>query len=644
MSDSYSSGGSGSRELSPLDDLIAAWLDGRLDTARVLQLEQELRASRAARRRFVEWTLLEDLLRNQLNDAERGPLDADTLKSQLDWSQRIDAVWTSVAADDLMRATSKDSTQKEFLLAEIASDGSEKSRWGEISSAAIPDSFLRQLRQPAAFGLCAVAILILAFCGWWWQTGGFSPVRLVEAPVVDPDSAPNPVGKVAPSEFVANITVISPDVQWSNSSTANDFLLRIRRGESVGLLSGLVEIQFSSGAIVILHGPAQFVATGPASGHLLSGKLHGQAENGNFELTTLSAKVIDLGTAFGVAVDSTDNTDVVVFEGDVRVSATRGNKAKNKSMHLKAGMGARIAWNGSIVQSHNPLKDSFLNVFPDVSKVDELKGVLSLVDILNANTGSKPGHSRIVCTIDPITGRSTPQPWLQSVGPGDRVGDGLYHVTTWHPFVDGVFVPTTKGKDVQINSAGHRVELPVNIGYTWGPVWSRRRVDVPLSQFENCDFWGTGTLRVLQQRFKHCQLGMVGLHANVGFSIDLAAIRNSYRVTLNGVRSIVANMDNSREWEIELGKEIRDHSRLSADLRLYVDGKLVYSRLDFGRADGEETMDVPLSSVDRYLTLVSTDAMYNSDGIAFDHVVLIDPILSITKLPPTSEQPNTQMP
>ena len=60
-----------------------------------------------------------------------------------------------------------------------------------------------------------------------------------------------------------------------------------------------------------------------------------------------------------------------------------------------------------------------------------------------------------------------------------------------------------------------------------------------------------------------------------------------------------------------------------ADFRVYVDGKLMDSRLRFGKDDGDKEVSVPLTEKDRFLTVVSTDCSFMS----YDQVLMIDPIL-----------------
>jgi hypothetical protein len=51
------------------------------------------------------------------------------------------------------------------------------------------------------------------------------------------------------------------------------FLLRVKAGQRIELLSGLVELEFYSGANIILHGPVRFTPSGPVSARLDKGRV-----------------------------------------------------------------------------------------------------------------------------------------------------------------------------------------------------------------------------------------------------------------------------------------------------------------------------------------------------------------------------------
>jgi hypothetical protein len=125
------------------------------------------------------------------------------------------------------------------------------------------------------------------------------------------------------------------------------------------------------------------------------------------------------------------------------------------------------------------------------------------------------------------------------------------------------------------------------------------------------------------EQLKLSRNGLVGIHSNVGITLDLRAMQLLHRRVPAEFRAAVANIENSKDFDPN------DDRRLSANFHVYVDGKLRYERMQFRREDGSAEFTVPLHPDDRFLTIISTD-----DGdVVFDHVVLIDPIVSLAKNP-----------
>jgi hypothetical protein len=118
-------------------------------------------------------------------------------------------------------------------------------------------------------------------------------------------------------------------------------------------------------------------------------------------------------------------------------------------------------------------------------------------------------------------------------------------------------------------------------------------------------------------------------------TFNLEAIRSHWQRSPAAFRAIVSNLDNSMQRMPEWAAQVR----LTADLRVFVDGNLRASRLDFGRKDGEIEITTELKKEDRYLTIVCTDAAQNAEAghDAYDHVVLIDPVLEL--LQPSIDTP-----
>ncbi len=120
--------------------------------------------------------------------------------------------------------------------------------------------------------------------------------------------------------------------------------------QKLNLAAGLAELTFDSGAKVILHGPARFVATDPLGGDLQLGKLTAKVPHAaaGFTVVTPSSKVVDLGTEFGVNVADDRTTHVIVYVGEVEISSgSQGvggeNPAEGAAMRVKAGQAVSVS-------------------------------------------------------------------------------------------------------------------------------------------------------------------------------------------------------------------------------------------------------------------------------------------------------------
>lgn len=95
---------------------------------------------------------------------------------------------------------------------------------------------------------------------------------------------------------------------------------RIRAGH-LAWARGSVELLFASGVKASIDGPAELDVVGPLEIRLLAGKVTADVgERGKgFVIETPEARVVDLGTVFGVDATSSASTNVVVFNGKVEV-------------------------------------------------------------------------------------------------------------------------------------------------------------------------------------------------------------------------------------------------------------------------------------------------------------------------------------
>jgi hypothetical protein len=113
-------------------------------------------------------------------------------------------------------------------------------------------------------------------------------------------------------------------------------------GGIVQLQAGIARLDFSNGATVTLQGPAKFEILAADRTRLHQGVLtvHVPGTAIGFEIETPAIDVVDLGTAFGLAVGFDGETDVCVFEGEVEVSAI-GETSNSEGRLLYAGNAVR---------------------------------------------------------------------------------------------------------------------------------------------------------------------------------------------------------------------------------------------------------------------------------------------------------------
>lgn len=138
-----------------------------------------------------------------------------------------------------------------------------------------------------------------------------------------------------PRGVEVRVMAVSDDAAsfWPKDST--------QRLREVRLDQGSVQLQLDSGVTLDLNAPVHLQIADAMHATLLAGSVTADVgERGKgFVIETLSARVVDLGTRFGVSLGSTGETDVAVFQGKVEVFG----KAQPKQLaSLTAGEAVRV--------------------------------------------------------------------------------------------------------------------------------------------------------------------------------------------------------------------------------------------------------------------------------------------------------------
>jgi ferric-dicitrate binding protein FerR (iron transport regulator) len=119
----------------------------------------------------------------------------------------------------------------------------------------------------------------------------------------------------------------------------------LRKGQSISLKQGLVEVEFGNGAVVVIEGPAEFEIRGRTAAFLHRGRAVARVpeQARGFVIDSPRGRLVDLGTEFGISVGDSGETEVHVLEGRVEAELP----GRSKPVELRAAEGMRMASTGT---------------------------------------------------------------------------------------------------------------------------------------------------------------------------------------------------------------------------------------------------------------------------------------------------------
>ena len=175
---------------------------------------------------------------------------------------------------------------------------------------------------------------------------------------------------------IARITY-QQNAGWSSGSRLTGDTIA---GGMVHLQVGIARLDFSNGATVTLQGPAKFEVLSADRTRLHEGVLtvHVPETAIGFEIETPTVDVVDLGTAFGLAVGVDGETDVCVFEGEVEVSAI-GETSSSEGRLVLAGNAVRSKPLQGKLESVRYETNRFEESWPVTSGVLQATGLMKFV-------------------------------------------------------------------------------------------------------------------------------------------------------------------------------------------------------------------------------------------------------------------------
>ncbi len=317
-------------------------IDGRISESQSALLCATLRSDASARRFYLSYMRTHALLQQELEGRHvTFVLPPAELPSSTTWNDNGEfapAAMEDSGTLELMRGvleqeaharSVREARREAQLERERAEQAERQRRLYALMDVKQPVKPVRHVVIPTwvVFGAAAAIIAIAITLAYPWLTPA--------------DRGATQPGGVTAAEPVGVITS-TVDARWEDGAPVVAGA-PVMPGRVRTLGTGLAQITLATGASVYIEAPATFEAVGEDHLRLLDGKIVGHCPPGaeGFTVTTPNARIVDLGTEFGVSVrDGVSSTHV--FSGGVLVMPTQDGRPRDAVEQLSAHQAVRV--------------------------------------------------------------------------------------------------------------------------------------------------------------------------------------------------------------------------------------------------------------------------------------------------------------
>jgi hypothetical protein len=371
------------------------------------------------------------------------------------------------------------------------------------------------------------------------------------------------------------------------------------------LREGYVKVLYDNQAQVMIEGPAEFQILAEDKIDLRYGKIYAVVPPKaiGFMITTQSAKVIDLGTEFGVQASFDGTTELHVYQGKTTLIAGISQDSK-QTIQVIAGKATRT-WTDS-----SQIMDISLNKTLFVREIDSSKHLiwhgqpLDLASVVAGGGGFSSGQT--ARGIDPATGEIN----AKTVQALNRFGKNAYRSVKGQSGIDGVFVPNGALGATVVSSAGHTFAFPQTDNMYFADITSYpyAHLDYPSSDFAL-------SLSPLTAG-KTADEPLIFIHSSAGITFNLDQIRQS-----------LGNLEIGR-FISSCGISYDEGKNYRSEFWVLIDGQCVFHyTIDRDHREVEK-IDVSITPQQKFLTLATTNG---GDSNAMDWCVFDKPQLVLAK-------------
>jgi hypothetical protein len=145
----------------------------------------------------------------------------------------------------------------------------------------------------------------------------------------------------AVAQAVAVLTrAVQPEWEGESPAVGSKF----PAGERLRLRSGIAQLEFFSGAVLVVEGPADFELRGAGRVYCREGRVRARVSPPaeGFAIDSPAVGLVDRGTEFGFRIDRAGGAEVHVFNGKVELHNAADDSLRADSPHLTKGDGVSI--------------------------------------------------------------------------------------------------------------------------------------------------------------------------------------------------------------------------------------------------------------------------------------------------------------
>jgi hypothetical protein len=251
------------------------------------------------------------------------------------------------------------------LLPRVVRDGRGAQMHGEEADLATPASYKlrnwlqrkysqRAWRLAGAVSMLAASILFIV----WYNSiglpdvGSTGPQQIAKTDAEQPATTPK-ADFLSPQKTAIAVLGQASRASWSDPSLPLNNGATLTAGK-FKLQEGLVQLEFVSGASVVIEAPAEFELLSPNRISCALGKIRAHVPNQaiGFTVETPTYSAVDLGTEFTVQVKPTGESQFQVLEGEVDLRGDRSNQP-GQPQRLVAGQAVETLPDGGLKQLDN---------------------------------------------------------------------------------------------------------------------------------------------------------------------------------------------------------------------------------------------------------------------------------------------------